>query len=224
MDLPFSYRRAQPSDASNQHFRVLVVCTGNICRSPYAAESLRLALRRLTTNNEEYARVSEEVSVTSAGTHAVVGAGAAPPMANAARQHGVDLSEHLAAQIMRDDIAHAGLILTSTREHRKDVVRLVPSCSSVTFTLVEFARLTVDASDGHLPISEPRPPEQRMAEFVRAVASRRGFAIPPADPAEDDIPDPYGRDEPAYLHAVNLINTAISAIERGIASAMGQTR
>ena len=57
------------SDQSGQHFAVLVVCIGNVCRSPAVEHLLRSALDGDST-----------VAVHSAGTRALVGQPVQPPM------------------------------------------------------------------------------------------------------------------------------------------------
>src|SRR6187549_1394305 len=55
---------ADPSPEAIEKVRLLTVCTGNICRSPYAAVLLREGLAGVRPGAFE---------VTSAGTHALVG-------------------------------------------------------------------------------------------------------------------------------------------------------
>ena len=57
---------------SEEAFSILTVCTGNICRSP--------AVERLLTR-----KLGPTVSVSSAGTHALVGHPIAEPMASLLR-------------------------------------------------------------------------------------------------------------------------------------------
>ncbi|MEO0080087.1 MAG: hypothetical protein ABIK44_05370 [candidate division WOR-3 bacterium] len=87
-------------------FSVLVVCTGNSCRSPMAAGYLAKLLE------------GERVLVGSAGTAAPEGS---PPTAFAvevAAGLGVDISGHRARQLTRDMILSADLILVMERQHR----------------------------------------------------------------------------------------------------------
>ncbi len=65
--------------------RVLMVCTGNICRSPTAEGVLRSKLQR--------AGLAERIAVDSAGTHGYhTGEGPDPRAVRAAAQRGYDLS------------------------------------------------------------------------------------------------------------------------------------
>lgn len=85
-------------------YRILLVCMGNICRSPTAHGVLRHRLAQ--------AHLSGVVTVDSAGTHNYHPD--APPDARSqahALQRGYDLSDLRARQVVADDYAHADLIL-----------------------------------------------------------------------------------------------------------------
>lgn len=79
-------------------FHVLVVCYGNICRSPVAEALLRKAVGE--------AGLASGVSVASAGVRALEGHGAAAAMRALAAAHGVSLDAHVARQLTRA-MAHA---------------------------------------------------------------------------------------------------------------------
>ena len=96
---------------------ILIVCTGNICRSPMAEGLLRhmLALRRL-----------EGFEVRSAGTHAMDGRPAEPHAVAAVREMGVDISAHTARSLDRDMVVRAGLILVMEQGHADLIARVLP--------------------------------------------------------------------------------------------------
>ena len=82
----------------NDSFRVLFVCTGNICRSPMAEGLLRHILPE---------RLKSKVTVSSAGTHAIDGNPAEPLADLAAQERGFSLSEHKAAAVKPEMLAAA---------------------------------------------------------------------------------------------------------------------
>ena len=117
--------------------RVLVVCTGNVSRSPAAQAMLsaRLAAR--------------SVQVSSAGTEAMVGAPIDDRMAALlSEEERGTLRDFRARQLDEGMVAAADLVLTMTREHRSAVVTLAPSALRRTFTLNEFAELLPAARPG----------------------------------------------------------------------------
>ena len=154
---------------------LLVVCTGNVCRSPVAEGMLRAGLE---------ARLGEGAPlVASAGTAGWEGSGATPESVAAAAERGVDISGHTARRLLAEHVAGADLVLAMAAEHRWEVVRLLPEAASRTFTLKELVRL-VEA----LPA---RDQATGLAERVReADALRRsGF---PGNPHDEDVVDPLG--------------------------------
>lgn len=104
---------------SRPDFAVLMVCTGNICRSPTADGLLRHALQR--------AGLSERVRVDSAGTHDYhVGD---PPDRRStahAKRFGIDLSDLRARQVTLEDFADFDLILAMDDGHYRQLLRLCP--------------------------------------------------------------------------------------------------
>lgn len=96
-------------------FRVLVVCTGNMCRSPMAEVLLRAALED---------NGADDVIVESAGTGAWDGAPASEGAYLVSLEHGFDLSSHRARMLTRELVQAADLILTMSRHHRARVEEL----------------------------------------------------------------------------------------------------
>jgi protein-tyrosine-phosphatase len=94
---------------------LLIVCTGNTCRSPMAeAIARRLAESRGLT----------DVSVSSAGTSAWDGAPASDGALLVAMEHELDLNTHRARVLTREIVAAADLILTMGPHHLERVATL----------------------------------------------------------------------------------------------------
>ena len=98
--------------------RILVVCLGNICRSPLAEGALRHELAA--------AGVADRVTVDSAGTGDWnVGKPPDPRMLTAASANGLAL-DGTARQIAAEDLAASDLVLVMDRQNLADVLALAP--------------------------------------------------------------------------------------------------
>jgi protein-tyrosine phosphatase len=154
--------------------RVLVVCTGNVCRSPIAEGLLRAAFaERLGDGAPE---------VASAGTMGWEGSAADPNSVAAAAERGVDISAHVARAVSIADLRAADLVLAMGQEHADAVTRAEPGAASRTFTLKELVRLLE---------ALPEPAGEALRDRVEAAAALRdqGFA---GNPHDLDVADPLG--------------------------------
>lgn len=194
---------------SADRFRILVVCTANICRSPLAAELLR---RRLI---ERFGAEADDVEVTSAGVRALVGDPMDPYAAALLAEattgpDGTPAAQPFAArQVDERLVGEADLVLTMTREHRRSVVQLVPAAQRRTFTLRELARI-VRAAPARPDDTDPSLAAGWRTVLTAAPALRGPTA--PRDPADDDVADPYRLDGAVYRHAVRTISAAIDDV------------
>jgi protein-tyrosine phosphatase len=158
---------------------ILVLCTGNVCRSPIAEGFLRSLLS---------GRFGEEApSVASAGMAGWEGSGADPSSVAAAAELGVDISGHLARHVDVDEVLRASLVVAMAAEHRDEIARLLPLAASRTFTLKELVRL-LEALP-HEPV--PGDPSEVLEARVREAADLRVGR--PVVGGDEDVLDPLGR-------------------------------
>lgn len=100
---------------------ILVVCTGNICRSPVAAAMLARALP---------GRIVE-----SAGLGALVGQGVEPTARALAEAGGLEVAGHRARQLTPEMVRRADLVLVMSEGQRLAVSELVPEALGKTLLL-----------------------------------------------------------------------------------------
>ncbi|WP_157973910.1 arsenate reductase/protein-tyrosine-phosphatase family protein [Desertihabitans aurantiacus] len=174
---------------------VLVVCTGNVCRSP----AVELLLRRGVDGRPG---VPEEVRLTSAGIRAMVGEPMAPRTVDALGRLGVEVEPgHHARQLTAEMVARADLVLAASRLHRSAVVQLQPEAVERAFTVTEFARYCSGGPQvgGGLPA---------LASFA---VSQRGLVVP-RRPEDDDLRDPWGKSARVHRAVVWAIADAVADI------------
>jgi protein-tyrosine phosphatase len=163
-------------------FRLLVVCTGNICRSPMAEHLIRDGLRRRLGDG------ADRFVVASAGTFGLVDYPMEPFAVDTLRTHyTVDGTAFRAKALADVMVKGADLVLTATRDHRAAAVTLHPQAARKTFTIREFDRLVSGADPAALPADDP---VGRAHALVAAAGAQRGL-IRPDKPGDDDITDPY---------------------------------
>ena len=177
-------------------FRILTVCTGNICRSPAAEALLR-------------SRLGDAVVTASAGTGARPGLPVAPEIAQLLADDGINAAGFASRRLDETMIREADLVLALAREHRSRVVSLVPAALRRTYTLKEFARLAAQVTPEELADTAGTVAE-RLRTLTVAAARHRG----PAPAEADDIADPFGRSLAAYRAAYTEIVDAVGAIAR----------
>ncbi|HWC21308.1 MAG TPA: low molecular weight phosphatase family protein [Flexivirga sp.] len=153
---------------------ILVVCTGNVCRSPYIERLLAAQL------------APYGVQVASAGTHALMGEPMDPEVARLLADAGLSGEGFVARQLTPDLARSADLVLTATRDHRRHVVRMAPKALRHTHAIDDFSDLVAGAD------LQPTGDGSFVAQLAAGAAARRDeVAVRDADGA--GIVDPYRR-------------------------------
>ncbi|QDO89696.1 low molecular weight phosphatase family protein [Ornithinimicrobium ciconiae] len=183
--------------------RVLVVCTGNICRSPLLERVLQRALdRRWGTGGYQ---------VRSAGTHGLEGHPMDERAASVLRALGGTPSGFVARRLRPAMVAEADLVLTATTAHRGLVVRAHPLALRYAFTFREFAALADTLDDDQLPGPEG-PPSGRLRDLAATLVTRRGPGV--VDDA--DIVDPFRREDAVYQQMDAQVRVALPGVLRAL--------
>jgi len=191
-------------DRPSGDFGILTVCTGNICRSPFAEQYLRAQLDELP-----------RLTVSSSGTMARDGDRMPAQAITMARTWGADPDSHGARFLVESHVADADLVFGLAREHRRAIVQMHPRASRYTFTLREFARLATDLTDRDLADIALLPTDDvpgRLRELVSVVASRRGAVAAPVDPYDEDVVDPYRQSDDVFDESARQLVPAADVV------------
>ena len=131
--------------------RVLVLCVGNICRSPMAQVLLEHACR------------AHKVSVTSAGLDAMVGHPADPMAQEMVKAAGRDLAGHRAQQVSALLCRQHDLILVMEQSHKAELLRRYPEARGKVFLM---------RADNNTEIADPyRKGQAAFEDAYKAIAS-----------------------------------------------------
>lgn len=180
---------------------ILVVCTGNVCRSPMAEGFLRAALAT---------RLGDDApTVVSAGTHGWEGSPATAEAVEAARERGAAIEGHRAQVLTGELVDAADLVVCMAAEHRAAVRGLRPDAADRTFTLKELVRLLRGRGDA--------VPEAR--ERIAAAAARRDGSQGAHD---EDVADPLGQPLEAYRGIAWELDTMVGELVAGLYGSGGR--
>ena len=155
--------------ATNGPLHVVLVCEGNICRSPLAEQMLRARLG-------EIGRAPDTV-ISSAGLRALEGAPMDSIPAEISVLNGGNPEGKVGTRLVAAVAKEADLVLTMTQQQRDEVIQRYPRLMKRAFSLTEFA-LLLDETPSDIP---------RAALIDAAARSRGRIEWEPAH----DIDDPY---------------------------------
>lgn len=102
---------------------ILVVCLGNICRSPYGEAKLK----NLLSNDQ-----TKSYKISSAGIYAMLDEPANSNSIQIAKDRGIDLSGHIAKQLTYELVVESDLILVMEKEHKNIIQKMYPfACGKI---------------------------------------------------------------------------------------------
>ena len=110
---------------------ILFVCTGNICRSPFAEGLLKNLVQK---------KGLDDIIIDSAGLLALPGNSASGLAQKVAAEYDVDLSGHIAKSVKEDIVDGSDLILVMENSHAKDLLDAFPEAEDKVFLIRRFAR------------------------------------------------------------------------------------
>jgi protein-tyrosine phosphatase len=185
---------------------ILTVCTGNICRSPYAELFLQDELNRISP---------ESFTIRSAGSHALVGHQMDERSSMKLHDLGVASDGFVARQLNEDTARGNDLILALTDKHRQNIVAMSPRLLKRTYTVREFAAVLDQLAarpDSTLPRgNDTTTVVARWAALLKAAQLARHAARINLD-GKLDVVDPYRQSDPVYDRMVDELLPALRSI------------
>lgn len=181
---------------------ILVVCTGNICRSPVAEGILRA---KLTARFGDSAPV-----VTSAGTAGWEGGSAHPDSVGSAAERGFDISGHVARLLNEEMLEEADLILCMAAEHGAEVAWMYPDGRDRVFTIRELTMMLRDVEP-----AQPGGAPDSFIDRLEMLADHRDENS--LDEFLDlDIADPLGATEEGFRAVAWELDELTDAMIEGL--------
>jgi protein-tyrosine-phosphatase len=148
-------------------YSILMVCTGNICRSPMAEGLLRTRLSP---------RAAEFATVSSAGVAAAPGIRASIHSVTVCRENSIDISSHRSRPLTPVLVRQSDLILVMEEHHRDAIVHMAPAVRDKVFVLPQYA--TESAVTPGIPdpigqdVSAYREVFQKLDEYITQALPR----------------------------------------------------
>lgn len=194
---------AAPTSAEAEPVRLLTVCTGNICRSPYAAVLLQEGL--------SWARPGA-FEVTSAGTHALVGRPMDPGSRSILDGVGVTRTGAPARLLVGKVVAQQAFVLVMSDRHRELVLEECPSVHRRTVGIVDLAEALTTVAQTY---SWPHLLADSGAKEVRGrwrVLPELLLALGAMPRQVTEVEDPYGRGPDAFARMAGQLDDAVRTI------------
>lgn len=175
---------------------IVVVCTGNVCRSPYVERRLRQGL------------ADTQIEVSSAGSGALVGRDMDPASRLLLEAAGVDASGFTARALAPELVSGADLVIAAAREHRAAAARMAPAALRRTLTLTDLADLLAGVTPAD--VAEAQVPGTWVRQVAAVAVSRRGLVA--ARQVGVDITDPIGQGPAVFARMAAEVDAALATV------------
>ncbi len=112
-----------------ENMRILIICTGNTCRSPMAEGIFKALIKDNNLN----------IQVSSAGTFAFDGDKVSDHSVTGLKKKGMDISNHKSTLVYEDLVIEADIILAMANTHKQNIIKKFPKVKNKVFLLNEYA-------------------------------------------------------------------------------------
>ncbi|HVF53824.1 MAG TPA: hypothetical protein VNC78_09505 [Actinomycetota bacterium] len=172
---------------SQDDVRIVIVCTGNLCRSPMGEAMLRGALA---------AKECERVRVSSSGTWAMFGNPATSDAIATVKARGMELDAHRSRPVDIKELIEADLVLAMTSVHLREIEELAPEAAGKVRLVKELREIKVGVVEGS--------PKERIQALLRAPRPPRRRSL--------DLDDPMGLPASAYERAAAELEAGLEVL------------
>ncbi len=182
--------------------KILIVCTGNICRSPMAEAFLK----------DKFKKANLDFEVSSAG---ILTQELRPPsqVIEVMKTYGLEISEHSSRLLDAIDLQEFDLILGMAKEHVREIAVMAKNKLNHTFTIKEFVYRASAVG--------PKRQTESIDDWLSLVVQGRRFEELLGADLELDVVDPLDKGGDAFkdvaseldqitTQVVHLLNDNIS--------------
>jgi len=134
--------------------KILVVCTGNACRSPMAEGFLK-----------KHLKPEDGFEIISAGVSAADGMFPTPDAVDVMEEEGINISSYRASFFNKEFANAADLILVMADIHKRAILQALPELKEKVYLYMEFAGLNSGASIDD-PIGQPISVYRRVRDEI----------------------------------------------------------
>ena len=158
---------------------ILIVCTGNICRSPMAEGFLKAKFKKFKL----------DYSVSSAG---LITQGRTPPSEaiEAMSRYGIDITKHVSRLVESIDLDNFDLILGMAKEHVREVAIINKDKLNCSFTIKEFVKRAYTVG--------PKRESEPIEDWLKLVGHGRSTSDLLGADLRLDVVDPFDKGGDAF--------------------------
>jgi protein-tyrosine-phosphatase len=144
---------------------ILLVCTGNTCRSVMAQGILQELLREMAED--------EDLRVLSAGVAASLGAEASEEAILILEERGIDIGRHRSRPVSEGLLAGADLVLAMTGNQSHIMKRIFPLHAAKIYSLKEYVGEEGDIEDPiGMPVTAYRTTSKKLERLLLKAAKK----------------------------------------------------
>ncbi|MFH1645119.1 MAG: low molecular weight protein arginine phosphatase [Candidatus Omnitrophota bacterium] len=136
--------------------KILVVCSGNSCRSPMAEAFLK-----------KYLSADDGYEILSAGTLGFDGLPATKEAIAVMKEENLDISGYVSSALKKEMIENADIVFAMSKIHKDYILGKVPAAKDKVFLLKEYAEIDEDDKNISDPIGRPTDFYREVKDQIR---------------------------------------------------------